>query len=629
MQRSALLIAAAALAPGPMGGMGASGADPARAQEERAVDWFELERRDAELGFTPRSDDEALARLSDPAISALELRAALTTLGISGLRNEVARLESWALNGDRETRVAALLALGQIGWADIDFLTEQVGAEEPEIAEAAILALLLTGEQAALEFVQRVRENLAHPFSTEADTLARWHSADAGRPETRAGRAYYELRYDAARRFGLIRGQSWRVIVMQDLLEDEAFLDRVVFGSAGALRSPAVRDHFLEILYHTGPPPGPDKSFQSLRAAVEVMPTEVAELVESGLWRPPGEEAWRILLAEIDRGRLEGLTHALLREAFFHVPALETYASTLLARAGLNEGLPRLELALDSNDPEERALVAAALGGTGSERYLERLSDLRRDASPLVRAKALVAQFRLGARDAEGELRARFEPSIVFIPSTGERDPAEDLLVLGELCRLVGEPDVRQLLVDLYPYLEDPARLEVAVALTSTGRPEAREAVRSFLRAEVPRGAEGARALRALAVDPSIEDIELLRSLFPVEGDAEVNAALAAILIERHDTSILKILTSAMWREPKNRSCLAAALIIEVGGVDALRRELQNAPAEATRRDRRRAGFALGEFAGMQQVEELALRLSSNDPILQGAFLGALAARTH
>jgi hypothetical protein len=169
----------------------------------------------------------------------------------------------------------------------------------------------------------------------------------------------------------------------------------------------------------------------------------------------------------------------------------------------------------------------------------------------------------------------------------------------------------------------------VAVALTSTGRPEAREAVRSFLRAEVPRGAEGARALRALAVDPSIEDIELLRSLFPVEGDAEVNAALAAILIERHDTNMLKVLTAAMWREPKNRSCLAAALIIEVGGVEALRRELQNAPAEATRRDRRRAGFALGEFAGMQQVEELALRLSSIDPILQGALLGALAARTH
>jgi hypothetical protein len=619
MQRSLLLLTAAL----------ALAAAPARAQEERALDWFELERRDAELGFTPRSDDDALARLSDPALSAPELRAALTTLGISGLRNEVARLESWALNGDADTRVAALLALGQIGWADIDFLTEQAAAAEPEIAEAAILALLLTGEQRALEFVQRVRENLAHPYSTEADTLARWHAADAGRPETRAGRAYYELRYEAARRFGLIRGQSWRVIVLQDLLEDEAFLDRVVFGSAGELRSPAARDHFLEILHYTGPPPGADKSFQSLRAAVAVMPTEVAQMVESGVWRPPGEEAWRVLLAEIDRGRLEGLTHALLREAFFQVPALETYASTLLARAGLSEGLPRLELALDSNDPEERAMVAAALGGTGSARYLELLSDVRRDASPLVRAKALVAQFRLGARDAEGELRARFEPSMVFLPSTGERDPAEDQLALGELCRLVVEPDVRQLLVDLYPYLEEPMRLEVAVALTSTGRPEAREDVRSFLRADVPRGAQGARALQALAVDPSIEDLELLRDLFPVEADAEVNAALAGILIERHDAGILKVLASAMWREPENRSCLAAALILEVGGVEALRRELQHPPAAATRRDRFRAGFALGQFAGMQQVDELAQRLSNSDPILQGALLGALAARTY
>jgi hypothetical protein len=187
---------------------------------------------------------------------------------------------------------------------------------------------------------------------------------------------------------------------------------------------------------------------------------------------------------------------------------------------------------------------------------------------------------------------------------------------------------VRRLLVDLYPYLAEPGRRDVAVALTSAGRPEGREAVRSFLRAETPRGAEGARALRALAVDPTIEDLELLRSLFPVEGDTEVNAALAWILIERHDAGMLKVLASAMWREPKNRSCLAAALIIEVGGVEALRRELQHAPVEATSRDRRRAGFALGEFAGMQQVDELAQRLSNNDPVLQGALLGALAART-
>jgi hypothetical protein len=350
-------------------------------------------------------------------------------------------------------------------------------------------------------------------------------------------------------------------------------------------------------------------------------------MVESGLWKPPSEVAWGVLLAEIDEKKLEGLAHGILREAYFQVPALETYAASLLARAGLSEGLPRLELALDSNDPEERGLVTAAFGGTGSERHLTLLSGVRRDASPLVRAKALVAQFRLGARDAEADLRMRFEPQAVFLPESA-RDPEEDRLALLELCRLVAEPEVRRLLVDLYPYLEGPGREDVAVALTSAGRPEAREVVRALLQSEPPRGEAGARAVRALAVEPSLADIQLLSGLFPVEQDLEVNAALAAFLIERHDLRVVKVLTAALWRKPWNRSCLAAALILEIGGVDVLRRELENPPASATRGDRRRVGFALGEFTGLTQVEDLTQRLSPSDPILHGAHLGALTTRT-
>ena len=600
----------------------------ARGQVPVEVDWFELQRRDPQLSFTPRSDDAALERLADPQISPLEQRAALTVLGISGLRSEVPRLESWALNGDPETRVAAILALGQIGWADLGFLEEQVESGEDEIGEAALVALLTTGEARGIEYVRRVRENLTHPLSTAADKLVQWYAADEGGPETRAARAYYENRYQAARYYGLIRGQAWDVIVLQELIESDAFLARAVYESAGELRHPAVRDHFLEILL-SGPPPGADGTYRSLRAAVQAMPSEVSELIQSSLWTPPSEQAWRVLLDEIDRGRLEGLATGALREAYFNVPELETYASSLLVRAGLSEGLQRLELALDSDDPEERAMVARVFGGTGSQRHLDILSDVRRDPSPLVRAAATVAQFRLGATDAELELRARFEQVVVFDPNAPEPDPVEDRLILEELVAYAPEPDVRMLLVGLFPNFTGEERLEVAVALTAAGRPEARDLVRTAVRQALPPGAEGARMLRALASDPSIEDLTLLRGLFPVEGDDELNAALVEILIEQRDVRVLKVLTSALWREPWNRSCLAAGLIIEVAGVDALRVELQNPPSGATRRDRRRVGFALGEFAGIQQVEVLSERLSSSDPALQGALLGALSGRTH
>ena len=479
-----------------------------------------------------------------------------------------------------------------------------------------------------MDHVERVRSNLNHPLSAAADTLALWHAAEAGGPESRAARAYYELRYEAARRFGLIGGRAWDVIVLQALVEDEAFLERVVFDSAGGLRHPGARDHLFELL-RVGPPPGPGDAYYALRAAVRAMPSELARMVQDSDWRPPNEAAWWALLDEIDRRKLEGLTHAVLREAFVAVPSLETRASALLVRAGLTEGLPRLELALDSSDPQERALAAASFGSTGSQRHLSLLTRLRQDPSPRVRAAAAVARFRLGPVDAEAELRERFEPTLIFDPDAANRDPTEDLLVLEELCRLVHEPEVRQLLVALYPYIEPPARHDVAVALMSVGRPEARPEVRALIEAGLPRGQEGARLVRALAVNPVGSDLELIRGLFPAEDDEELNAALAEILIEVRDPRVVKVLTSVLWREPWNRSCLAAALIIEVGGLDALRTELQNPPQGASRRDRHRVGFALGEFGGLPQVDLLAERLSNNDPALQGAVLGALAARTH
>jgi hypothetical protein len=336
-----------------------------------------------------------------------------------------------------------------------------------------------------------------------------------------------------------------------------------------------------------------------------------------------------VLLDEIDRRRLEGLTPALLRRAYFEVPALEVLASSLLVRAGLGESAQRLELGLDSNDPAERAMVAASFGGTGSQRHLELLRKVQADPSPLVRAAVLVAQFRLGAADAEDQLRRRFEPVMTFDPDALPRDSTEDRMILDELCRLVHEPDVRQLLASLYLYLDAPERLNVAVALTSVGRPEGRLTVRAAARAGVPPGEEGARMVRALAVSPGTEDLEILRGLFPVEGDLELNAALAEVLIGLRETKVLKVLTSALWRGPFNRSCLASALVMEVGGVTRLRAELLHPPTGVKRRDRTRVGFALGEFVGIQEVETLSERLSSNDPGLQGALLGALAARTH
>ena len=79
----------------------------------------------------------------------------------------------------------------------------------------------------------------------------------------------------------------------------------------------------------------------------------------------------------------------------------------------------------------------------------------------------------------------------------------------------------------------------------------------------------------------------------------------------------------------RNRSILTGAAFVEVSSIEALRQELELPPRNATTRDLRRVGFALGEWGGIKQVDALGLRTSSGDPALQGALLGALAARTH
>jgi len=135
--------------------------------------------------------------------------------------------------------------------------------------------------------------------------------------------------------------------------------------------------------------------------------------------------------------------------------------------------------------------------------------------------------------------------------------------------------------------------------------------------------------IAALAIFPAIEDLTLLRELYPRENDFAVNLELATAFVRLKDPLCQPVLRSALWREPWNRGVLAGALIIEVGGIDALRSELQRPPQRVSNRDLRRVGFALGEWGGLPEVESLARLRSSGDPVVQGALLGALGARTH
>jgi hypothetical protein len=187
---------------------------------------------------------------------------------------------------------------------------------------------------------------------------------------------------------------------------------------------------------------------------------------------------------------------------------------------------------------------------------------------------------------------------------------------------------MRALLGEYINTFPEPQRLSATVALARAGESVDREPLRAALRG-LPAGVPvRTDVIAALAIFPSIEDLALLHELYPRENDLAVNLALVRAFIRLKDPACEPVLRAALWREPWNRGVLAGALILEVGGIDALRSELHRPPPRVAHRDLRRVGFALGEWGGLPEVERLARQRSAGDSAVQGALLGALSART-
>ena len=123
-------------------------------------------------------------------------------------------------------------------------------------------------------------------------------------------------------------------------------------------------------------------------------------------------------------------------------------------------------------------------------------------------------------------------------------------------------------------------------------------------------------------------DVAQMRRMFP-SGDAALDRELARELVLKRDPLGMRIVRAAIWNRPWHQGVLAALLLAEVEGLASLHSELQSPPPLTSAADLRRLGFALGLIGGLQEVERLALRRNSADPALQGAYLGALAARTY
>lgn len=576
-----------------------------------AETWAERLERDRRLSFTPRTAEAAREDLGASFLSPSQRAAALFAVGAAGAERERARLESWAAEGSLEERTGAVLGLGELGVRDDGLLARLAASGEPLLSGCALLALVRGGGESGRGRVAALARDPSHRLAASAAAVLDFQRDPTGAPEDPVLARYVDLRWDAARRYGLVAGQAWSTLLQDELFGEQRFLDEVVFVAASELPFPGVRDHFLEVLLEGGRP-------ERLRGTLNAIPAEIERLYRTGLWAPADLAEWEVVVGAIDEFRLEHLTMSLLRQARA-APHLRQWASVLMVRAGNPEGLPLLELDLTADDPLVRAAVVQAVAGTGVRRFLpdlKRLSD--EDPDPLVRASALVGLIRLGSATAKEEAeRLLADPEHPRLPSLVEA-----------LVDARHAPEVVGLLTDFLPHAQDPVRVRVATAVLSLGRYGPRELLRELL-ASGERGPRAVEMVRALAVQPELEDLHLFRSLFPVEGDVAMNVELAIALVRSQDPTVVTGLRKVLWQGPWNRSVLAGALMVHLAGIQALHQELQRPPLGVGPRDFRRVGFALGEWGGLREVDVLAGRRRAADPALQGAVLGALSARTH
>ena len=581
---------------------------PLQSRLSQPLRWGRVRFRESLISFSSYSAQRAEAALSGLLIEPSRRAAALMALGCSKASGVRVVLESWAIGGGLLEQRAAVLALGELGGQNSNFLFQLADSESAPLAESALVALLRLESPAVRDAVEVLATDVTKLNSSLARDVLAFYENQTGMPAPESVKLLLELRWDAAVSYGLVGGKSRSQLRVEELERDPNFLEAIVLRSIVGLSVPGVDDHLLAMVE--------DGGIEAIRVAALKIPGTLNERYLEGSWKPKNGFEWKAVLDAIDEGGARSDARDLVGGAL-DLPAFRLRSAGLLVGMGDDSAAPILRDALYDPDLETRIAVCRAFGRSENSTWASDLALLRRgEPNPRLAMAALVAQMRMGYKPADQQLR--------LIVLDGDKEERE--LLVEELLEVAEDSRVPVLLEAAFPHLIDRLRLRAAAELVKRGR----VLPRAELIAALESGAEADLAdafVRALRRSPGTRELKALTSLFPTNG-LEVNIELALALIDSNHPTGIGLLTRALWNPPLDLSALAGALIVHERGVLALQQELASPPTPVSIGSIRRVGFALGEWGGVEALEELAQHRPSHDPALQGAYLGAMSVRT-
>ena len=563
--------------------------------------------RDRQIGFNRLFGQDAVRLLNQGTPDEFQQAVAMVAIGASGLESEMGRLEAAAQAGTGLVRQAAIIGLGELGPRGGKLLVGLI--DEPKVGDLATIALLRSGNELGRKvLLDRFRSSGANPKLLE---LIDFVDAPGNFVEVPpAARLIYEMRFSAARDYGLVDGQRWSVHLLEALAADDSFLDQVVFLSAADAHQASVRDYVLERLVDVG-------GVAPLAAAMRCMHAEFLELIANELYLPQTPQEWQVVMRELDLGELTIDDAPLLRIASAQ-PVVSLAAHRMLATLGEVASAEHLRDALADGNTTVRAGAARGLGNTGSKDWLADLERMKDDPDPFVAMSALVARARLNSGAALAKAKE--------ILAGSASDPQFSALITA-LSVEVEDPIIPPLLQSARDRALGDDRMVVDTALRQRGDLMIGRGLLDVL--ALPSGLEGRSWIVInLARHVDRQDVPFLESIFPSEAFPAINTEVAVALARQGSPEGTALLRKALWRGPFDRSQLAAAALVEHGGVNVLTSELESAPLGTSTDALRRVGYAIGMIGGVDELDRLRRRRGPGDPALMGAYLGTLASRT-